>query len=76
MTVNISCSGLLLRTSGGIVPAAPVEMEVVLPGDDEGSARVIGRGSVTRGPRPGSGDQVAALSMVEYELVRTARNEE
>ena len=75
MTVNISGSGMLLRTSHGAELASPVEMEVVLPGDDEGSARVIGRGSVTRGPRPGSGDHVLALSIDEYELVRTARNE-
>ena len=71
MTVNISCSGVLLRTSHVAGLAAPVEMEVVLPGDDEGSAGVIGHGSVRRAPRPGNDDHEVALSIDEYELVRT-----
>jgi len=75
MTENISCSGALVRTGRAAGLATPVELEVVLPGTDEGGARVIGHGSVTRAPGSIGGDHEIAMSIDEYELIRTARND-
>ena len=75
MTENISGSGALVRTGRAADLATPVELEVVLPGTDQGGARVIGHGSVTRAPGSIGGDHAIAMSIDGYELIRTAKND-
>lgn len=74
MTLNISHTGLLLRADREVGVDRPVEMEVVLPGDEEASARVVSRGTVRRASAgAGEQDQALAVAFEGCELVRVPR---
>jgi hypothetical protein len=74
MTINISSTGVLFRAGRALPPRAAMDIEVVLPGDEEGSARVVGRGSVTRSAADASGDDhIVAATLDGSDLVRTER---
>lgn len=76
MTLNISHTGLLLRADRGVDLARHVEIEVVLPGDEEASARVVSRGTVRRASATGGEqeqDQALAVAFEGCELVRVPR---
>lgn len=73
VTVNISSSGVLFRSARPIECALPIELQVVLPGDRDGGARVLSRGSVARTVSSGgSAHYVIAATIDAYELARTA----
>jgi hypothetical protein len=72
MTVDISYTGVLFRSDRTLAVQAPIEIEVVLPGDSEGSARVISQGSVRRSVTPYDAfrGRAVAVTIDEYELIR------
>jgi len=74
MTVDISCTGVLFRADRTLDVQAPVQIEVVLPGDSEGSARVISRGAVRRSVTPAGAvhGRAVAVTIEAYELVHAA----
>lgn len=75
MSLNISHTGLLFEAARDFDPGQSLEIEVVLPGDDQGSARVVTRGVIRRaaaGTRDGEGAMAAALD--DYELLRTPKH--
>jgi hypothetical protein len=75
MSVNVSTSGLLFRADRGIDPNARMQIEVVLPGDKRGSARVAARGAVTRVSSEHSGaDHLIAAHLEAPDLVRSVRS--
>lgn len=75
MSLNISHTGILIAAESDIDTRRPLEIEVVLPGDEEGSARVVTRGRVRRAS-PGAEDRehAVAVSLDAYELVRVPRH--
>ena len=74
MTVNVSSTGVLFRSGRVLDPHAAMHIEVVLPGDEHGSARVISRGAVTRSMTDeGGDDHVIAAALDRTDLVRTNR---
>ena len=75
MTINISSTGLLFQSARRIEPDAEVEIEVVLPGDEAGSARVVSHGDVMRVtlPTEPDGDHVVAATFEQSDLVRSER---
>jgi hypothetical protein len=75
MTVNISHTGVLMRSDRLLQPQAAIEMEVVLPGDAQSSARVVSRGSVSRTVANADldGDRALAITIHEYDLLRDSR---
>jgi hypothetical protein len=74
MTLNISHTGLLLRADRDVGVDRQVEIEVVLPGDEDASARVVSRGTVRRAaPGGGERNQALAVAFEGCELVRVPR---
>ncbi|HVH55612.1 MAG TPA: PilZ domain-containing protein [Vicinamibacterales bacterium] len=75
MSINVSASGLLFRADRQVAPHARMQIEVVLPGDEQGSARVAARGAVTRvsSEDPGA-DRLIAAHLESPDLVRSARS--
>ena len=74
ITLNISASGVLFRGARALDQAMPMEMQVVLPGDSQGGARILSRGAVIRTVTPDdpSDHHVIAVSIETYDLVHTA----
>jgi len=75
MSINVSASGLLFRADRGVAPHTRMQIEVVLPGDDQGSAKVAARGAVTRvsSDDPGA-DRLIAAQLESPDLVRSVRS--
>lgn len=75
MTLNISSSGLLFRSGRVLRAHVPVDIQVVLHGNEEGCARVISRGSVIRVSKAvdAARDHVIAAKLEASELIRTPR---
>ena len=73
ITLNISASGVLFRATRALDRSTPMEMQVVLPGDSFGGARILSRGAVIRYVRPddSTGQHVVAVSIDTYDLVHT-----
>jgi hypothetical protein len=75
MSVNVSASGLLFRADRTVDPDARMQIEVVLPGDEQGSASVTARGAVTRVSGATSGaDHLVAAHLESPDLVRRSRS--
>jgi hypothetical protein len=74
MSVNVSASGLLFQADRDVDRDAQMLIELVLPGDERGSASVTARGAVTRvsPERSGTGHLVAA-QLESPDLVRRVR---
>ena len=72
MTVNISSSGVLFEGERRVDPEVRVEMDLVLPREVGGSARVIARGTVVRAIAPATGEARPRLAatIVDYDFVR------
>ena len=75
MTIDISSSGVLFRADHVLDLQAPVEIEVIFPGDIEGSARVVSRGTVQRTvvTADPSHEEFMAATFEEYDFVRVPR---
>lgn len=75
MTLNISATGLLFQSARTLSPEAAMHIEVVLPGDEDASVRVISRGAVARvSPSAKTGDDhLIAATLDASDLVRTER---
>jgi hypothetical protein len=75
MTINVSSSGLLFRSDRGLAPAAELDIEIVLPGDDEGGASVVSHADVVRidDVEQGAADHVVAATLDDSSLVRERR---
>ena len=73
VTLNISASGVLFRSARALDQATPMEMQVVLPGDGQGGARILSRGAVVRSVTPGNpaDHHLVAVSIETYDLVHT-----
>ena len=75
ISVNISHTGLLFDAGRAVDARQPLEIEVVLPGDDQASARVVARATVRRAPAADSDhDQALAVALDGWELVRIQRH--
>lgn len=75
MTIDISRSGVLFRAAHVLDLQAPVEIEVILPGDIDASTRVVSRGVVKRTfitVDPGR-EEFMAATFDDYDLVRVPR---
>ena len=71
VSLNISHTGILFQASLGGGMEGPLDIEVVLPGDDEGSARIVTRGVVRRAiTRADEGEDALAVSLSGPELIR------
>lgn len=75
MTLNISSTGLLFRAGRSLHASAPMHIQVLLHGDEQGSARVVGRGAVIRVMKSTGAerDHVIAATLDASELIRTPR---
>ena len=75
MSVNVSVSGLLFRADRHVDPKARMQVELVLPGDEQGTASVTARGAVTRVSAESSGaDHLVAAHLESPDLVRKGRS--
>lgn len=75
MTIDISSSGVLFRADHVLDLQAPVEIEVIFPGDIDGSARVVSRGTVKRTviTADPAHEEFMAASFEDYDFVRVPR---
>jgi hypothetical protein len=75
-TLNVSHTGVLFQARELLPDQAPVQLEIDLPGDEDGRAQVVTGGVVARvAPAPeGTGGEVA-VALDGYELVRLPRDE-
>ena len=73
ITRNISSSGLLFQSGRTVSRDAAMDIEVVLPGDEDATVRVVSRGAVKRIASSAKSDQLIAATLDASELVRTAR---
>jgi hypothetical protein len=75
MSVNISVSGVLFRADRDVDPRAQMQIEVILPGDEHGSAAVTAGGAVTRVLSEDRGaDRLVAAHLDSPDLVRSTRS--
>ena len=74
MSLNISHTGILFEAERNVDPGHPLELEIVLPGDAEASARVVTRGVIRRAaPEARDREQALAVALDTYDLVRLPR---
>ena len=75
MTIDISCTGVLFRADHVLNLQVPVEMEVILPGDNDATASVVSRGTVKRTfiTADQEHDEYMAASFEDYDFVRVPR---
>ena len=73
ITLNISASGVLFRGARALDRSTPMEMQVVLPADSLGGARILSRGAVVRHGVPDrqTDQHIVAVSIDAYDLVHT-----
>ena len=75
-TVDISRSGVMFEGERGLEPEALIEMDLVLPHEVGGGARVIARGTVVRAVAPATKERRPRLAatIVDYDFVRNERH--
>jgi hypothetical protein len=75
ITINISSSGLLFRSHRALQPPAELDIEIVLPGDQQGSARVVSHGDVVRvdAAAQDAADHLTAATLDDSALLREKR---